>query len=155
MDDPESFETLHLEDYEPGLTMSGGTYAVTEEEILEFGRRFDPQPFHTDPARAADSEFGGLVAPGCLTFCIRNALLHQLPARPALIAGLGVENLELSHPVRAGDRLSLRSTVLDRRRSRSRPDRGIVRIEYRVENQEGRAVLSMRASMLVKARSPD
>jgi acyl dehydratase len=148
-------ETLYFEDYEPGLSMAGGAYAVTEGEILEFGRRFDPQPFHTDPGLAAESHFGGLVAPGCLTFCIRNALLHQLPATPALVAGLGVEELALPHPVRPGDVLSLRFTVLDRRRSTSKPDRGVVRLEYRVENQQGETVLSMRAGMLVRLRDPD
>ena len=154
MADRAPFETFYFEDYEPGFSMAGGAYRVTEEEILEFGRRFDPQPFHTDPELAARSHFGGLVAPGCLTFCIRNALLHQLPARPALVAGLGVESLDLSHPVRPDDVLSLRFEVLERRRSASRPDRGIVRLEYRVENQDGATVLSMRAGMMVELRDP-
>ncbi len=149
-----AFKTLYYEDYEPGFAMAGGEYRVSEAEILEFGRRFDPQPFHTDAVVAGRSHFGGLVAPGCLTFAIRSALLHQLPARPALVAGLGVEDLELSQPVRPGDVLSLHFEVLERRRSRSRPDRGVVSLRYRVENQNGETVLSMRAGLLVELRPP-
>lgn len=144
---------LYLEDYPEGLEMSGGEYAVTTEEILEFGRRFDPQPFHTDPEAAASTHFGGLVAPGCLTFSIRSALVNQLEVRPALIAGLGVEKLELLHPVRPGDVLSLVFRVTAQRRSRSRPDRGIVTLEYAMRNQRTETVLSMSAQMLVESRA--
>ena len=93
-------EPLYFEDYTPDLTLEGGTYHVSREEILEFGRRFDPQPLHTDEAAAAQGPFGGLIAPGCLTFAIRNALYNQLPVRPVLVAGLGLEQLDLAHPVR-------------------------------------------------------
>lgn len=147
--------SLYFEDYAPGFAMSGGHYAVREEEILEFGNRFDPQPFHTDPEAAADSHFGGLVAPGCLTFAIRSALVNQFDVRPALIAGLGVEQLALSEPVRAGDALSLRMRVLSRRRSKSRPERGVVELEYAVLNQNESVVLSMIAKMLVALRDPE
>jgi acyl dehydratase len=145
---------FYFEDYTPGFEMTGGQYPVRAEEIIEFGERFDPQPFHTDSAAAADSHFGGLVAPGCLTFSIRSALVNQLDFRPALIAGLGVEKLDLPHPVRPGDQLSLRLRVLSRRRSDSRPDRGIVNLEYEIENQKDEVVLSMSAKMLVALRDP-
>ncbi len=148
-------EKLYFEDYSPGFERSGGAYLVTEEEILEFGRRFDKQPIHNDPAAAARSHFGGLVAPGCLTFCIRTALANQLPHRPALVAGLGVEKMDLAKPVRPGDVLSLRMRVTDRRLSTSRPDRGIVTMEHAVLNQRGEAVLSMISRMMVEVRGAD
>ena len=85
---------LYFEDYTADLALEGGNYLVTEAEILEFGRRFDPQPIHTDPLAAAASPFGSLIAPGCLTFAIRNALHNQLPVRPVLVAGLGLERLD-------------------------------------------------------------
>jgi acyl dehydratase len=145
-------KTLYFEDYAVGFEMKGGAYPVREEEILEFGRRFDKQPIHNDPEAAARSHFGGLVAPGCLTFCIRTALGNQMPFRPALVAGLGVEKMDLSKPVRAGDVLSLRMLVTDRRVSSSRPDRGIVTMDHAVLNQRGEVVLSMISRMMVELR---
>lgn len=145
---------LYFEDYEPGFEMHGGDYHVTEEEILEFGRRFDPQPIHNDKQAAAKSHFGGLVAPGCLTFAIRNALGNQLPGRPALVAGLGVERMDLTTPVRPDDRLSLRMSVLERRQSKSRPEAGIITMKHSVENQSGEVVLAMISRMMVELRDP-
>ncbi len=92
------------------------------------------------------------MAPGCLTFCIRTALGNQLPFRPALVAGLGVEKMDLSKPVRAGDVLSIRMLVTDRRVSSSRPDRGIITMDHAVLNQQGETVLSMISRMLVEVR---
>lgn len=145
---------LYFEDYVLDLEMNGGAYPVTEEEILEFGRRFDKQPIHNDRAAAERSHFGGLVAPGCLTFAIRTALGNQMPDRPALVAGLGVEKMDLAKPVRPGDVLSLRMRVVDRRVSAKRPDRGIVTMEHAVVNQKGEAVLSMISRMMVEVRDP-
>ncbi len=149
-------ETWHLEDYAAALAegrrLEGGRYVVTEEEILEFGRRFDPQPMHTDPVAAKEGPFGGLVAPGCLTFAIRNALYNQLPVRAALFAGLGLDQMLLPNPVRPGDVLGLEVEVLEARRSKSRPETGIVQTRQTVVNQEGETVLSMEARMIVRAR---
>jgi len=149
---PDTTELLYFEDYVPGFEMKGGRYLVREEEILEFGARFDKQPIHNDREAAAKSHFGGLVAPGCLTFCIRTALGNQLPYRPALVAGLGVEKMDLAKPVRPGDVLSIRMVVTDRRVSASRPDRGIITMEHAVLNQRGEAVLSMTSRMMVEVR---
>ena len=144
--------TLYLEDYVVGFEQHGGEYLITEAEILEFGRRFDPQPFHVDPVAAQNSHFGGLVAPGALTFSVRSALVNQLDKKPALIAGLGVDKLDLPTPARPGDRLSLRMRVVESRRSKSKPERGLVTLEYEVLNQSGDVVLSMLARMMVAAR---
>lgn len=145
-------EPLFLEDYGEDFVCEGGRYVVREAEILEFGRRFDPQPLHTDPAAAQAGPFGGLIAPGCLTFAIRNALYNQLPVRPVLIAGLGLDSMELPTPVRPEDVLSIRISVEDTRRSASKPDRGIVTLRQTVENQRGEIVLSMVSKMIVRAR---
>lgn len=150
----ETPETLYYEDYAPGFEHSGGAYPVTEEEIIEFGRRFDAQPFHNDPEAAAKSHFGGLVAPGCLTFAIRTALANQLKGRPALVAGLGVERMDLPNPVRPGDVLSLRMTVVDRRQSKSNSARGIITMKHAVVNQKADVVLEMTSRMIVELRNP-
>lgn len=148
-------EPLFFEDYVPDFALAGGCYVVHEAEILEFGRRFDPQPMHTDAEAAKAGPFGGLIAPGCLTFSIRNALYNQLPSRPVLIAGLGLESMELPTPVRPGDTLSIRISVEDTRRSASKPDRGIVTMKQTVENQQGEVVLAMVSKMIVRARPTD
>ena len=145
-------DRLYFEDYTNDFERAGGRYEVSQEEILEFGRRFDPQPMHTDPKAAVDGPFGGLVAPGSLTFAIRNALYNQLPVRPALVAGLGLERMDLPNPVRPGDILSIRIAVTDSRRSKSKPDTGIVTMQQTVENQSGETVLSMISKMIVRAR---
>ena len=144
---------LYFEDYTADFRIEGGRYHVTEAEILEFGRRFDPQPFHVDPVAAKDGPFGGLVAPGALTFAIRQALSNQLPVRPVLFAGLGLESMDLPHPVRPGDVLTLEITVHETRRSTSRPDTGIVATRQTVRNQDGEVVLTMLARMIVRARA--
>ncbi len=147
-------DPLYFEDYTPDFHVEGGRYEVTEAEILEFGRRFDPQPFHVDPVAAKDGPFGGLVAPGCLTFAIRQALSNQLPVRPVLVAGLGLDTMDLPNPVRAGDVLSLEIEVHETRRSTSRPDRGIVATRQSVRNQKGEIVFVMIARMMVRVRDP-
>lgn len=149
-------DPLYFEDYtEPDWVVTGGRYVVREAEILEFGRRFDPQPMHTDPLAAAAGPFGGLIAPGCLTFAIRNALYNQLPVRPVLIAGLGLETLDLPNPVRPDDVLGLQVSVIETRRSKSKPDTGIVTMHQVVSNQRQEVVLSMRSKMIVRARETE
>jgi len=143
---------LYFEDIEVGSTSRAGEYAVTEAEVLEFGRRFDPRPFHSDPLAAASSAFGGLVASGCHVFCIRSWLASRLEPRPALVAGLGLESMDLPNPVRPGDRLSLHVEVLDKRRSTSRPDRGIVRMRNTIVNQGGEPVMTLVAKLMVHCR---
>lgn len=145
-------DPLYFEDYTADFALRGGAYHVSEAEIMEFGRRFDPQPFHTDPEAAAAGPFGGLIAPGCLTFSIRQALFNQLPGRPVLVAGLGLESMALETPVRPGDVLSLEITVDDARRSRSKPEQGIVTTRQRMTNQRDETVLTMIAKMIVRAR---
>ena len=147
-------QELFFEDIEIGATARVGEYEVTEAEILEFGRRFDPRPFHTDPHAAKDSRFGALVASGCHVFCVRSWLSSRLSPRPALLAGLGLETLDLPTPVHAGDRLSMRVEYLEKRLSRSRPDRGIVRMRNTVVNQRDEPVMTLVAKILVPVRPP-
>ena len=145
---------LFFEDIEVGATARVGEYEVTEAEILEFGRRFDPRPFHVDARAAEASEFGALVASGCHVFCIRSWLSSHLSPRPALVAGLGLESLDLPAPVRAGDRLSMRVEYLEKRLSRSRPDRGVVRMRNTIVNQRDEPVMTLVAKLLVPMRPP-
>ena len=143
----------YFEDYTPGMTDSFGCVAVTGEEIIRFARDFDPQPMHTDPDAAARSLFGGLIASGWHTASLAMRMLvdHYL-SHTAVIASPGVDELRWLKPVRPGDVLRVRATVRETRRSRSRPDRGVVRTYIEVRNQQDEAVMSMIGINFVRCR---
>jgi acyl dehydratase len=142
----------YFEDMTPDFVARAGGYLVTEEEILEFGRRFDPQPFHTDPVAAKASVFGKLVAPGTLIICARSWLVNNLDRCPAYSAGLGVEHMNLIRAVGAGDTLHLEIRVLEARRSQSRPDHGIVTCKNLMFNQHNELVMELTPKLLVRRR---
>jgi len=140
-----------FEDYQAGLSDEFGSIAVEEEEVMAFGRRFDPQPFHTDPAAAEQSVFGGLIASGWHTAGLMMRLLVEHYLSPATSLGSpGIDELRWLKPVRPGDVLSIRVTVLEATRSRSKPDRGIVRSLVEVLNQHREVVMSMKGINLVR-----
>ncbi len=133
-----------FEDFEPGQVYELGSCTVTEEEIVDFARRFDPQPFHLDPEAARESVFGGLIASGWHTGAMWmrlyvDSMLGDSDGR----GSPGVEELRWLAPVRPGDTLSGRLTVLDVMPSASRPDRGTIRIRGEMVNQDGVTVMSM------------
>jgi len=140
-------EDRWLEDYEPGSVHEFGDIEVEEAEVLAFGRRFDPQVFHTDPVAARETEYGGLIASGWHTAALMMRLYsdHYL-SRVATLVSPGVDELRWLRPVRPGDRLSIRVTVRDARPSRSKPDRGIVLSAVEVLNQHGEVVMTAVAS---------
>lgn len=143
----------YLEDYAAGMTDSFGSVTVTAEEIVRFARDFDPQPMHTDPVAAANSPFGGLIASGWHTASLAMRMLvdHYL-SRTAAIASPGVDELRWLKPVRPGDELRVRAAVQEARRSRSRPDRGVVRTYIEVLNQRDEPVMTMIGINLVRCR---
>lgn len=137
----------YFEDYVPGVTYECGSVAVTEAEIIEFARRYDPQDFHVDPAAAADGPFGGLIASGWHTASLMMRLYagHYLSTVSSL-GSPGVDELRWPRPVRPGAVLRLRATVIEARRSRSKPDRGLVRTRVEFAGDDGEVVFS--ASLL-------
>ena len=147
-------EERHFEDYVPGAVYEFGSVAVDEAEIIEFGRRYDPQPFHTDPEAARQTVFGGVIASGWQTagFMMRLYVKHYL-SPTASLGSPGIDELRWPRPVRPGDVLSVRATVLKADRSRSKPDRGMVHTQVEVLNQHGDVVFSMKAMNLLRARS--
>lgn len=145
----------YFEDYVPGTTSEHGTVQVTATDVVEFGRRFDPQPFHVDADAAAASPFGGLIASGWHTCALMMRLLAEEYLSPVSSLGSpGVDQLRWILPVRPGDELPLRTTVEDARISRSKPDRGILQTRIELVNQAGDVVLRLVATNLVRAR-PD
>ena len=134
----------YFEDFEPGEMLELGSRTVTEDEIIEFARQFDPQPFHVDPAAAAESVFGGLIASGWHTGAMWMRLYVDAMLGSASAQGSpGVEELRWLAPVRPGDTLNGRLTVLETTPSERRSDRGTVRIRGEMVNQDGVTVMSM------------
>jgi acyl dehydratase len=147
--------TRYFEDYVPGLTVDCGSFSISEAEIIAFAKEYDPQPFHTDPVGAAEGPYGGLIASGWQTTSLMMRLLvdHFLDGKTSLGAA-GVDQIRWPRPVRPGDTLRVRATVLEARRSRSKPDRGIVRSETTVTNADGETVMTLQAINFVRARDP-
>ena len=134
---------LHFEDFEPGQVYELGTRPVTESEIVAFAREWDPQPFHTDPEAAKESVFGGLIASGWHTGAMWMRMYVDTMLGSAARGSPGIEELRWLAPVRPGDTLSGRLTVLEATPSATRPDRGTIRIRGEMVNQDGVTVMSM------------
>ena len=142
-----------FEDYAPGETFEFGDHLVTEEEIVEFARRYDTQPFHVDPVAAAQSSFGGLVASGWMTAAVLMRMMCDHFIAPASAMGSpGIDHLRWQHPVRPGDRLRARVSVVETRRSQSKPDRGAVVLRQELINQAGEVVMSVDGRTILRCR---
>jgi acyl dehydratase len=144
-----SADRIFFDDFDVGQTTTVGHYLITEDEIIEFASKWDPEPFHVDAEAASASVFGGLTACGTHIIAIRNWLIHRLPNKAHVLAGLGIDELRFSAPVRPGDQLSLTNECVETRPSSSKPDRGIVRSRLTVTNQDGVAVLTTLEAILV------
>ncbi|TNF87087.1 MAG: MaoC family dehydratase [Gammaproteobacteria bacterium] len=140
---------MKFDQFEPGQTITAGPYEVTESEIIEFARQYDPQWFHTDPAKASDSRFGGLIASGWHTcgIAMRLAVEAALDSSESF-ASPGLEYIKWPAPVYPGDRLRLSATVLETRRASKSPWLGILRWRWHLHNQDGVEVLELEATSL-------
>lgn len=146
-------EHLRFEDYQEGLTCTYGPVTVTEVQIVEFAREHDPQPFHTDPAAAGRGPFGGLVASGLHTLAIAQKLfLANFLSSTASLGSPGFDELRWLAPVRPGDELTLSVSVTDARRSRSKPDRGLVRTAWALINGKDEPVMTLSGMNFIGVR---
>lgn len=142
-----------FEDYAAGHVYEFGTITVSEQEIIDFARRYDPQPFHVDPVKAAASEFGGIIASGWHTISLAMRLfVDHYMSHVASLASPGVDEVRWPSPLRPGDTLRVRVTILEARPSRSKPDRGIVRARVEAINQKDELVLSMNVVSILGRR---
>ncbi len=142
-----------FEDYPVGTTGEYGPIRVTEDDVVDFGHRFDPQPFHVDAEAAAAGPFGGLIASGWHTCALMMRLYADEYLSPVSSLGSpGIDELRWRAPVRPGDELTLRTAVEDARVSRSKPDRGLLRTRIELVGGDGTVVLSMVAMNLVRTR---
>lgn len=151
-----SVENRYFEDYVPGSVHEFGSIAVELDEVIGFGKRFVPFSYHTDPEQAKQSIYGGLIASGWHTAALMMRLYtdHYL-SRVANVSSPGGDELRWNKPVRPGDVLSIRVTVLETRLSVSKPDLGIVRSFIEVLNQDREVVMSLKLVNMVRSRPRD
>ncbi len=145
---------VHFEDVEVGQTQRFGRYEVSKEEIIEYARQFDPQPFHVDEEAAGRSMFGGLIASGWHTCAMLSRMIcdHAIPGT-ATTGALGFDDLKWLQPVRPGDVLSVETRVLEKIESPRRHGVGTVKIESRVLNQRDEAVMTLSSLVLYQSRA--
>ncbi len=151
-----AIDDRYFEDYVTGSVHEFGSLRVEQDEVVAFAQKYDPQSFHTDPDKAKESIFGGIIASGWQTggMMMRMYADHYL-SHVASLASPGVDELRWPAPVRPGDELSLRVTVEATRRSKSKPDRGIVHSLIEVLNQNRDVVMSMKAMNMLLCRGPE
>lgn len=143
----------YFEDFQVGDVFELGTASVTEEEIIAFARQFDPQPFHVDPAQARASVFGGIIASGWHTASLLMRLLVDNFLRETLSLGSpGLDEVRWLQPLRPGDTLRARFTILECRASKSRTEMGILRSRSEVFNQRDELVMTVIGVHLVGRR---
>lgn len=143
-----------FEDYQVGEVFEFGDALITEREVVEFATQYDPQPFHIDKPAAEKSMFGGLIASGWMTGSImmRMTVDHFVSPQSGL-GSPGIDEVRWTRPVRPGDRLRMRVTIVESRRSASKPDRGIIRSLSEAINQNGDVVMSFKGMGLYRCRT--
>lgn len=148
---------MFFEDLVIGTRQSFGNYEVTREEVLEFAGKYDPQPFHLSEEAAAQTHFGRISASGWHTCAMTMAMMvANMKVNPqAGLGSPGVDSLRWARPVYPGDTLRVESEILEKRRSKSRPDMGLFKSRSRTYNQHGEVVLEMVSNGMIRVRDPE
>jgi acyl dehydratase len=145
----------YFEDFAVGQTFATGRHRVDKDQIVTFAKQFDPQYYHLDEEAAKQSPFKGLAASGWHTAAMTMRLMVEGEFKPAGgIIGVGFDQLSWSRPVRPGDELHVKSEVLEVRPSKSRNDRGMIRVQNTTLNQNDEVVQVFTGNLLVPRRSP-
>ena len=145
---------IYFEDMRVGAERVFGSYDVTREEVLEFARKYDPQPFHLSDEAAAQTHFGRLAASGWHTCAMTMAVIVRAISeeQQAGLGSPGVDELRWLKPVYPGDRLTVHGKIVEATPSRSKPDIGSVRTETRVTNQDDVPVMRFTSIVLMRRR---
>ena len=147
---------IYFEDLEVDAETDFGSYQVTREEVLEFARKYDPQPFHISDEAAANTHFGRLAASGWHTAAMTMAVIarHVVKHEQAGLGSPGIDELRWTRPVYPGDTLHVRGKIIDKTPSRSRPDMGSFRTHTIVTNQNEQPVMTFTSIVLIRRRPP-
>ena len=147
-------EMKYFEDYQVGRTFEFAPFSVSEREIVDFARQFDAQPFHVDIDAAKQSHFGGIIASGFHTCALAmRSLVDNGFFSSGGMGSPGLDEIRWRQPVRAGQRLRVRTTILEAKRSTSKPERGLVRHSVELLNDQGQVVMSYIAMSMFPTRS--
>jgi acyl dehydratase len=145
--------TYYWEDFIQGRVLDLGAVVVSKDEVIEFARRYDPQPFHVDEAAADTSIFGGLIASGWHTCAmVMRLTCDSYLLRAASLGSPGVDSVRWLKPVRPGDTLRAQMTVAETKSSASKRDRGSIKSQWEVFNQQGELVMTMEGISMFKRR---
>ena len=141
-----SNQDWYFEDYQEDTVIEMGPVLVEEDELIEFALRYDPQPMHIDHEAAKKGPYKGLIASGWQTCSlVMGELVKNYFSPSSSLGSPGIDELQWLKPVRPGDRLTVRATILETKRSRSKPDRGLVRTLVEALNQQHEKVVSFKA----------
>jgi acyl dehydratase len=144
----------YFDDFKVGERFRSKGVTLTEAEIINFALAYDPQPFHLDAVAAAQLPFGGLIASGLQTFALGWRMFLQEGAFSACSLGSpGIDELRWTAPVKPADTLRTDAEVTETRQSGSKPDRGMLKMAYRITNQRGETVLTMTIVHILKRRA--
>jgi acyl dehydratase len=145
---------IYFEDLEIGAETLFGTYEVTREEVIEFARKYDPQPFHLSDEAAAKTHFGRIAASGWHTTAMTMAVIarYVVADEQAGLGSPGIDELRWLKPVYPGDTLTVRGKIVDKTPSRSKPDIGSFRTTTTVTNQDGVDVMRFTSIVLIRRR---
>ena len=142
---------MYFDELPVGFVHETPAVTLSEEEIIEFAKKYDPQPFHTDPEAAASSIYGGIIASGFQTLIVAfDLILNSNVWREASMGSPGLDEVRWKLPVRPGDAIRVRMTVTKSEPSKSRPDRGRTTIFYEILNQKDEVVSTYYAVQLLK-----
>lgn len=147
---------IYFEDLEIGAETYFGSYEVTREEVLEFARKYDPQPFHLSDEEAAKTHFGSIAASGWHTAAMTMAVIARrvVEQKQAGLGSPGIDDLRWKKPVYPGDTLHVSGQIVEKTLSRSKPDIGSFRTHTIVTNQSGVPVMTFTSIVLIRRR-PD
>jgi acyl dehydratase len=146
---------VSYEDLEVGKTYHVGSHTFTRDEIVQFASQFDPQPFHVDEAAGAASMFGALAASGWHTCSVMMGMLVRNMLNGSTSMGSpGIDDIRWHKPVLVGDTITMTNTILGKRVSASKPDRGIVETQWEGVNQRGETVITVRTKAIFGLREP-
>jgi len=145
----------YFEDYVAGTELEVGSVCMSEAGIIEYASKYDPQEFHVNPEKAVNGPFGGLIASGWHTAAVvMRLLVDEYLSSASSLGSPGLDELRWLAPVRPDDKLTVRARVTASRRSKSKPDRGLIHTRIEVSNQNSVMVMTMNAVNVVACRKP-
>jgi acyl dehydratase len=143
----------YFEDFTIGVEEAVGSHVVDKQEIIDYARKWDPQPIHIDEEEAKNSDFKGLIAAGSHIFAISILIINRWEYKVKAIAMLGMDEVRFKNAVRPGDKLSLTHKCIYKRESENQKNRGIIKNRIILKNQNNEVVLTFIDTMLIAKKN--